>query len=68
MSSYDDVIARATEAVHEARLDLEVAIRKACPQPHRFVQHRDKRPPWCPACRYTADGERIDEKGIATHA
>lgn len=55
-------IAQAAVRARRDRLKLAAAIAAACPQPHRYVQHRDRRPPWCAACRYTADGERIDNK------
>ena len=55
----DAAIAGAAGVARQSRRDLAEAIRAACPQPHQYVQHRDRQPPWCPACRYTADGERI---------
>lgn len=48
---------------HDRRHNLftEVAalandVADACPGPHRVVQHRDHKPPWCRACRRTAYG------------
>lgn len=38
--------------------DLERAVAKACPGPHAPVQHRDRKPPWCPACGRDAMGTR----------
>lgn len=47
----------------DARLALADAIREACPGPHSFVQHRDRRPAWCNACRRTGDGGSVDLGG-----
>ena len=48
------------------RLQLEIAhvrlleaVWSACPGPHRPVQHRDRKPPWCRECGRTADGTPI---------
>ena len=46
------------------RLDLYEAalqgrVRDACPGDHKTVQHRDRKPPWCPHCGRTERGERI---------
>ena len=43
----------------EAQRDLADAIREACPGPHSYVQHRDRKPAWCEACGYAEDGTRI---------
>lgn len=44
-----------------ASLRLADLIRGMCPGPHRYVQHRDTLPPWCPACGYGQTGARIQE-------
>ncbi len=36
-----------------------------CPS-HRLVQHRDRRPPWCNACRRDGAGNDIPSKENAT--
>jgi hypothetical protein len=43
----------AAIAVQEA---LSAQVEAGCAGPHRPVQHRDRWPPWCPVCRYTAHG------------
>jgi hypothetical protein len=50
---------QAAQIIHEARTRLDALLVAACPGPHLFVVHKDKNPPWCDACRYTADGVRI---------
>lgn len=54
-----DRIETAAALVTEARQRLADLLTAACPGPHRFVQHRDHRPPWCKACRYTAIGQPV---------
>jgi len=51
-----DRIEVAAQLVVDARNRLSGMLTAACPGPHHFVQHRDHRPPWCDACRYTPDG------------
>ena len=46
------------------RVDLdEIALRdlvgELCPGPHRAVQHRDRKPPWCEACGRTERGRVV---------
>lgn len=52
-------IEAAAEAVRATRQRLANLLTERCPGPHRFVQHRDHRPPWCRACRYTAGGQPV---------
>lgn len=47
-------------AAIDARLNLADAIRKACPGPHRYVQHRDGNAAWCPVCGYAERGSRVN--------
>lgn len=54
-------IEAAAAAVTTTRQRLANLLSAACPGPHWFVQHRDRLPPWCEACRYTAIGQRIAE-------
>lgn len=39
-----------------AAKDLHDAVIAACPGPHEPVQHRDRKPPWCPKCGRTNRG------------
>lgn len=57
-----EVIAEQRSHAMGARIVLSGLIMAACPGPHKFVQHRDNRPPWCNRCRYTADGEVVPER------
>lgn len=43
----------------EAERALIGAVIAACPGPHRLVQHRDGRLPWCPKCRRTEQGHQV---------
>lgn len=54
-----DDIAIAAKVVRVRQAVLAELIADACPGPHRYVQHRDDKPPWCPACRYTEAGQKI---------
>lgn len=56
-----DQIAEARRQVQEAGLRLAGLLRALCPGIHRFIQHRDLRPPWCPSCGYGQDGVRYRE-------
>lgn len=38
---------------------LRAAVRGSCPGDHKGVQHRDRKPPWCPHCGRTDRGVRI---------
>jgi hypothetical protein len=57
--SIDDDIDEAAREARKAHAKLGSLIAGQCPGPHQFRQHRDGRSPWCPTCRYTADGVRI---------
>lgn len=50
-----DAIGEVWEAVSRA----EQLIASNCPGPHRYVQHRDHKPPWCNQCRYTEAGYKV---------
>jgi hypothetical protein len=54
-------IAKTAQAIDVARMQLAALMMSSCPGPHAFVQHRDRLPPWCKACRYTRDGRRLEE-------
>lgn len=56
-------IQAAADAVTTSRQQLAQLLIEECPGPHRFDQHRDHRPPWCNACRYTALGQHIARTG-----
>lgn len=56
-----DEVAEARSDVVAASLRLAEVIRAGCPGPHRYVQHRDARPAWCPECGYGQDGVRYHE-------
>lgn len=58
MTTQDHIAELRGKAI-DARLDLADAIREACPGPHVFVQHRDRRPAWCEACRRTDEGDIV---------
>jgi hypothetical protein len=55
----DSEIQIGARVVAVAAARLEELIARHCPGPHGYVQHRDRKPPWCPACRYTAAGALI---------
>lgn len=38
---------------------LKDTVAEKCPGPHKPVQHRDHRPPWCQVCGRTTRGLRI---------
>lgn len=50
-----DAIAEVWASANRA----EELIAGNCPGPHAYVQHRDRRPPWCRACGYTAGGLNV---------
>lgn len=52
----DDIVAR------KAR--LEEFLRVMCPggSDHEYVQHRDRRPAWCPHCHRTTSGDHVTPK------
>lgn len=43
-------------AISALSLQLAADVASACPGTHVLVQHRDQRPPWCPACRRSRYG------------
>jgi hypothetical protein len=45
----------------EARANLQEAVKDVCPGDHAVRQHRDRKPPWCPACGRGDDGRRHKE-------
>lgn len=55
----DTEIADAATDLRKAAAHLTQLLRKYCPGPHKPVQHRDHKPPWCNACRRTSDGWQI---------
>lgn len=59
----DHEIQIGARVVAVAAARLEELIAEHCPGPHAYVQHRDRRPPWCHACRYTAAGQLIPREG-----
>lgn len=61
-----EAIAEQARRVAAAHLDLAALILAACPGPHEYVQHRDRRPPWCNACRYTAAGFKVNPGRCST--
>jgi hypothetical protein len=46
-----------------ARLHAKIA--EQCPGEHRYVRHRDNRPPWCDACGYTDVGLHLTEFSVS---
>ncbi len=59
MSNLADAINAQVAKVAAAQAVLQGLIAAACPGTHAPVQHRDRKPPWCTACGYTAQGEQI---------
>lgn len=60
----DDIherIESARQLVNRALEALHMGMIAGCPGPHDFVQHRDRREPWCNTCRYTVMGERVPQ-------
>lgn len=55
----DDEIQIGARVVAVAAARLEALIAGHCPGPHAYTQHRDRKPPWCNVCRYTAAGALI---------
>lgn len=54
--------------VADAQIGLSALLLASCPGPHRYVQHRDGRPPWCRACGYTAAGDPVESRPHPTSA
>jgi hypothetical protein len=44
---------------------LQAKIRDRCPGEHRYVRHRDGKPPWCDACGFTDIGLYRSEVGVS---
>ena len=42
---------------------LQARLRDQCPGDHRYVRHRDGKPPWCDSCGYTDVGLHRTENG-----
>lgn len=55
------LITDLAEQAGDARTALADALARLCPggDDHGFVQHRDRRPPWCPLCHYTQWGAAV---------
>jgi len=49
-------IDKAANFADLAALRLQTLLEEHCPGPHRYVQHRDGRMPWCPRCGYQSNG------------
>jgi hypothetical protein len=45
-----------------AQRELDDALADACAGPHRYVKHRDQRPPWCPVCHRTPRGALVEPR------
>jgi hypothetical protein len=58
-------ITEARSDVAAAKAQLQLAIEAECPGPHKYVQHRDAKPPWCEVCGYTAGGFHRHELNAA---
>lgn len=54
-------IAAQIHVIAAANLNLIMLLETSCPGPHKYVQHRDRKPPWCNACGYTGAGFRVKE-------
>lgn len=63
MTEIDAAIRDAIAEVWAAASRAEALIAEQCPGPHAYVQHRDRRDPWCRVCRYTAAGQKILQEG-----
>jgi hypothetical protein len=54
-----DLIAAVVATARAARERAEELIAANCAGPHRYVQHRDGREPWCPVCGYGDSGSQL---------
>jgi len=52
-------IATIVRQLEETTQRLDALLLTACPGPHKFIQHRDNRPPWCNTCRYQINGQPV---------
>jgi hypothetical protein len=59
VKSASEHIAVAAAKARRWRQELGLRLAMHCPGPHGYVQHRDHKPPWCPKCGYTADGDLV---------
>jgi hypothetical protein len=48
--SPDEVLSELRSQLDSAQTRLAHYVSLLCPGPHRLIQHRDRRPPWCPEC------------------
>lgn len=57
----EDLIKRLAADAGAAKDTLVGALAALCPggADHEFAQHRDRKPPWCPHCRYTEWGVKV---------
>ena len=62
MTAADEEIRNAVAEVWAAAERAEDVIARHCPGTHRYIQHRDRNAPWCPACRYTEAGLKIPRR------
>lgn len=65
--SDEDDVAAARWRMEQARDAMHAAMERACPGPHQFTQHRDRRRPWCRACRRQDDGYPLPSPGPFPH-
>lgn len=54
-----DPFAKLRAELNRAEHELLVAVRDACPGPHRPTQHRDGKRPWCKSCGRDSLGNQI---------
>lgn len=54
-------IAEARAELVDAQLHLADVLRVWCPGPHRYVQHVEGLPAWCPECGYCQTGVKVGE-------
>lgn len=55
----DQVLTLLRAEVNRAEQALKDMVVEKCPGPHKPIQHRDHRPPWCQTCGRTTRGIRI---------
>lgn len=59
MTDADEAIEAARLRAERAALRLRNLVAAECPGTHVTIQHRDHKPPWCPACGRTNDGRKM---------
>jgi hypothetical protein len=64
MESLEAELDRLRRRVAAANLRLLYAVDKACPGPHKTVQHRDRKPPWCAVCGRTDLGVKVRDPKV----